>query len=139
MLNYLVCYADTDAGGVMHHARYIELAEHGYHHWLRQRGLSCRNLGREHALSLVVHEVAAKYRRAVLLEDEIRIDTRLHAVDRKGLEWQTTILKDGALAFSLLTKMVCLGGAERALTTVPGFLIERLADEVGVAMFAVAE
>ena len=139
MINYLVCYADTDAGGVLHHARYIELAEHGYHGWLRHRGLSFRKLGLDHGLSLVVYDLAAKYKAPIFLEDEIRVDTRLHALDRKGLEWKTRIRKGDDIAFSMSTKMACLAGATRSIVSVPDFLIARLTPEVGVAMFAGTE
>ena len=140
MGNYLVSYADTDAGGVLHHARYIELAEHGYHGWLKHRGLSFRNLGRDHDLSLVVYEITAKYKSAVFLEDEIGVETRLHALDRRGLEWKTRIFRDdGELAFSMLTKMACLAVTTRSIVSVPDFLIERLGAQVGAEMFAGAE
>lgn len=139
MIDYLVCYADTDAAGVLHHARYIELAEHGYHRWLKHRGLSCGKLGRDYDLSLVVYDIAARYKSAVFLEDEIRIDTRLHALDRTGLEWQTRILRGDDLVFSIVTRMACLAGAARSLVSVPNFLLERLTPEVGRAMFSCAK
>lgn len=139
MIDYLVSYADTDAGGVLHHARYIELAEHGYHAWLKHRGLSFRKLSQDHDLSLVVYDLAAKYKSAIFLEDEIRIETQLHAIDRKSLEWKTRILKNEDIAFSVLTKMACIAVTTRSIVSVPDFLLKRLEAEVGTVMFAGAE
>lgn len=139
MFNYLVSYADTDAGGVLHHARYIELAEHGYHDWLKQRGMSFRMLGRDHDLALVVYDIAAKYKSAVFLEDEIQVETRLHAIDRRGLEWKTLILKSDDIAFSMSTKMACRAGATRSIVSVPDFLLQRLGAEIDASMLAGAE
>jgi acyl-CoA thioester hydrolase len=136
MIDYLVSYADTDAGGVLHHARYVELAEHGYHAWLKHRGLSFRKLSKDHDLSLVVYDLAAKYKSAIFLEDEIRIETQLHAIDRKSLEWKTRILKNEDIAFSVLTKMACIAVTTRSIVSVPDFLLRRLEAEVGTVMFA---
>ncbi len=140
MFNYLVSYADTDAGGVLHHARYIELAEHGYHDWLKRRGMSFRMLGRDHDLSLVVYDIAAKYKSAIFLEDEIKVETRLHAIDRRGMEWKTLIVKsDDVVAFSMSTKMACRAGMTRSIVSVPDFLIQRLEAEIDASMPAGAE
>ncbi|MDR2012685.1 MAG: acyl-CoA thioesterase [Rhodanobacter sp.] len=139
MIDYLVSYADTDAGGVLHHARYIELAEHGYHAWLKHRSLSFRKLSQEHDLSMVVYDLAAKYKSAIFLEDEIQIATQLHAIDRKGLEWNTRILKNEVIAFSVRTKMACIAVATRSIVSVPDFLLKRLEHEVGIVMFVGAE
>jgi acyl-CoA thioester hydrolase len=73
MSTHLVSYSDTDAGGVLHHAKYIEIAERGYHWWLKKRNTSFRNLNLDHNLSLVVYDLSAKYKSAIFLEDEIRI------------------------------------------------------------------
>lgn len=139
MLNYFVSYADTDAGGVLHHARYIELAEQGYHSWLKGRGLSFRKLGRDHNLSLVIYDIAAEYKSAIFLEDEILIETHLNAIDRRGLEWKTRILKGEDVAFSMLTKMACLASTTRSIVSVPDFLVEQLGHEESDAMSTGAE
>ena len=138
MIDYLVSYADTDAGGVLHHARYVELAEHGYHAWLKHRGLSFRKLSQDHDLSMVVYDLAAKYKAAIFLEDEIGIETELHAIDRKGLEWNTRVLKNGVTAFSVRTKMACIAVTTRSIVSVPDFLLKRLEPEVGAVMFSAA-
>lgn len=133
-LTHLVSYADTDAGGVLHHARYIELAERGYHHWLKRRQLSFRKLGRDHDITLVVVDLVARYRAAVRFEDEIRIVTRLHAIDRGGLEWRTRFINNDALSFTLTTKMACIDSMTRTIVTVPEFLVAKLGDEIEDAL-----
>lgn len=137
MITHLVSYSDTDAGGVLHHARYIELAERGYHAWLKRKGLSFSRIGRDHGLSLVVCDMSARYRSAVFLEDEIRIETHLNEVDRHGLQWRTRILKGESVAFSMLTKMVCLDSGTRSIISVPDSLIAWLGSETGIGAGAV--
>lgn len=131
MSTYLVSYADTDAGGVLHHAKYIELAEMGRHWWLKSRDLSFSGLNHEHRLSFVVHDIVAKYKSSIYLEDEINVITRLNSIDRKGLEWLTHIKKKDDLSFTMTTIMVCLNAITRSIVSVPSFLISRLEPEVG--------
>ena len=123
-------YADTDAAGVLHHARYIELAERGYFHWMKRRNMSFRKLGRDHHLTLVVYDITARYRAAVQLEEEIQIVTRLQAIDRRGLEWKTLIMKGAQVSFSMLTKMACVDNTNKRIISVPDFLVLTLGNEV---------
>lgn len=130
---YFVSYADTDAGGVLHHAKYIEFAERGRHSWLKARNISFRNLNRKHSISLVIYDIAAKYKSPVFLEDEIQVVTRLTEIDKKGLEWTTSITKDDNLSFSMLTKMVCLNSETKSIVSVPDFLIAKFTIEAEIA------
>jgi len=133
MNQYLVSYADTDAGGVLHHAKYVELAERGRHQWLKHRRLSFSQLTKKHGLSLVVHDISAKYKSAVYLEDEVKVNTRLKQIDRKGLEWITDIKKAGKVSCKVITKMVCLNAATKSIVSVPNFLISELGSEIDPA------
>jgi acyl-CoA thioester hydrolase len=130
MVAHVIAYSDTDAGGVMHHARYIELAERGYHQWFKQRGMSFRTLHREHGLSLAVYDISARYKSPIFLEDEIDIVTTLESIDRRGLVWRTCLIRNGAVAFSMSTTMVCIQSVTKSIVSVPDFLISKLAGEV---------
>jgi len=129
-MNHLVSYADTDAAGVLHHARYIELAERGYLEWMKRRNLSFRKLNLDHNVTLVVCDITARYRAAVLLEEEVQIVTKLQAIDRTGLHWKTVIMKDGQVSFSMLTKMACVDNVTKTIISVPDLFVARLVSEV---------
>ena len=129
-IQHMISYADTDAAGVLHHARYIELAERGYLHWMKRRNLSFRKLGLDHSVTLVVLDILARYRAAVQFEEEVRIVTRLQAIDRRGLDWKTLIMKDDQVSFTMLTKMACVHTATRTIVSVPDALMSRLGGEV---------
>ena len=129
-MKHLVSYADTDAAGVLHHARYIELAERGYLAWMRRRNLSFRKVGLDHNVTLVVYDISARYRAAVQFEDEVQIVTRLQAIDRKGLDWKTLIMRGDQMSFSMLPRMACVDIATKTIISVPDFLVSLLAGEV---------
>ena len=42
--HFSICYADTDAGGVVYHSRYIDMAERARMEMLHELGISCRDL-----------------------------------------------------------------------------------------------
>jgi acyl-CoA thioester hydrolase len=115
---------------VLHHARYIELAERGYLDWMKCRNLSFRKVTLDHNVTLVVYDIAARYRAAVQFEEEVQIVTRLQAIDRKGLDWKTLIMKGDQVSFSMLTKMACVDIATKTIISVPDFLVSMLVSEV---------
>ncbi|NVZ18759.1 acyl-CoA thioesterase [Pseudomonas costantinii] len=127
MVPYVVAFADTDAGGVMHHARYIELAEYGYHAWFRERSMALSRIGSEHGFSMVVRRLTAKYLAPIFLEDEVCIHTCLSSIDRTGLNWETDITKAGKRCLQLSTRMVCLERGSRTILPVPASIIALLA------------
>jgi acyl-CoA thioester hydrolase len=129
-INYVISYADTDAAGVLHHARYLEIAERGYLAWARQRGFSFQEWSRDHNVTLVVCSVNARYRAAAKFEEEIQVVTRLQAVDRKGLDWKTLIMKDDQVLFSMLTGMACVDGTTKTIISVPDAFVAMLAGQV---------
>ncbi len=114
----------------MHHARYIELAERGYLEWMKSRNLSFSKLGHDHNVTMVVYDIAARYRVALFFEEEVQVVTRLQAIDRKGLDWKTLMMKGDQVSFSMLTKMACVDNATKTIVSVPEFLVSRLGIEV---------
>jgi len=126
MGTYLVSYADTDAGGVMHHARYVELAERDRHVWLKLCNLPFSKISEKYGLSLVVHNIAAKYKQPLFLEDEVNIHTYLNSVDRSGLVWTTYVNKEHNTVCKLTTRMVCVDINTKSIVSVPTSLISEL-------------
>ncbi len=71
-----VGYADTDQGGVVHHAVYLRWLEQGRVEFLRARGVDFRTLEQEQHLTLVVVEAKVRYLRAARFDDVLTIKTR---------------------------------------------------------------
>lgn len=71
-----VRFAETDQMGIAHHSAYIVWMEAARVEWLRERGMSYRQL-EEEGVSLAVSAIDVQYRVAARFDDEIEIDTRL--------------------------------------------------------------
>jgi hypothetical protein len=79
---------------------------------------------------MVIYDITARYRAAVQFEEEVLIVTRLQAIDRKGLDWSTRIMRGDQVSFSMLSKMACVDNASKTIVSVPDVLLSTLLREV---------
>ena len=70
IFNFSVAYADTDAFGIMYHARHIEIAERARSNWSKDIVLPDGDAG------FVVRELNIKYFHPLLLNDDFIVETR---------------------------------------------------------------
>ncbi len=82
-----VRFADTDPMGVVYHARYLEWFEAARTELIRAKGISYKEI-EEKGLSLPVIEAFCRYRRSVVYDELIRIETRLTDLDRLKLRME---------------------------------------------------
>ena len=64
---YRVYYEDTDAGGIMYHARYINWCERARIEFMMALGLSCSELANQQ-IQMVVRHIDAHYLKPAKLE-----------------------------------------------------------------------
>ncbi len=70
-----VYYEDTDAGGVVYHARYLAYAERARTEALRQAGAPHAALMHDHGLAFVVRRAEMDYLRPARLDDALSVVT----------------------------------------------------------------
>jgi acyl-CoA thioester hydrolase len=70
-----VYYEDTDAGGVVYHARYLAFAERARTEALRDAGLPHADMLREHGVIFMVRRLDLEYLRPARLDDVLTIRT----------------------------------------------------------------
>jgi acyl-CoA thioester hydrolase len=75
-----VYYADTDAGGVVYHAKYLDIAERARTEALRDAGLPHGRMLEEHDCQFMVRRVNLEYFRPARLDDRLVIATRTLAM-----------------------------------------------------------
>ena len=76
-IDFRIYYEDTDAGGVVYHARYLGLAERARTEAIRAQGRSASDLLAEYGLAFVVRQAVIDYRAPLRLDDIVRVTTRL--------------------------------------------------------------
>ena len=85
--NFRIAYADTDADGVVYHARYIEIAE-------RARMEASKDIIETDGF-FVVAELAIKYKKPLKIKDEIIVETIFKKPRTASMQVEQNFTKDG--------------------------------------------
>ena len=85
-LTLRVYYEDTDAGGIMYHARYLAFAERARTEALREAGVPHGELLAVHGLFFVVRRAEIDYLRPVRLDEELAVETEPWAAGAATVE-----------------------------------------------------
>ncbi|MDA3957391.1 YbgC/FadM family acyl-CoA thioesterase [Oceanispirochaeta sp.] len=103
-----VYYSDTDAGGVVYHSRYIDMAEHGRSELIRLLGGDQKSLLDESGLAFVVRSLNVSYNRPAFLDDMLSVRTRLSKCENFTLIFDQKIYRDNELLTELEVKIGCI-------------------------------
>ncbi len=94
-----VYFQDTDAGGVVYHANYLNFMERARTEWLRTYGYSNAGLMKELGVVFVVRSLKLDYLRPALLDDILSITAQIRDIGRSRISLlQTVQRKDEVLA-----------------------------------------
>lgn len=93
---FSIAYADTDAGGIVYHARYVEIAERARMKWLNNQVPTNGDVG------FVIRELSMKYIKPLKLADEFVVESQLLKVGTASLVVEQKFVKDGDV-YAILT------------------------------------
>lgn len=110
---------DTDAGGIVFHAKYLHFMERARTEWVRTKGVALRS-GLAENISYVVQKLAIHYRKAGKLDDELLVTAELVGLGRVWMEFRQEVIRqsDNELLASADVKVACVAldtGRPRAL------------------------
>jgi len=110
-----IYYEDTDAGGVVYHARYLGFFERGRTEFFRAHGLSVRNLHEEGSIFPVVR-MEIDFRAPARLDDLVRVETELLEAGRTSFVMGQRVVRvdDGTLLVAGKVTLVCTGPEMKA-------------------------
>jgi len=118
---FTIAYADTDAAGIVYHARYLEIAERARMDWLKG------NAPPEGDLGFVIKEITIKYLRALRVWDEIIVETTATNVGAASLTVEQKMMKDGEI-YAILTGTAAYLGANMKPKRIPEAIISKITD-----------
>lgn len=78
---FRVYYEDTDASGVMYHARYLAFFERARTEYLRALGFGQQQLMEQYNVAFTLSDLQVKYRQPARLDDELIVSV---AVEKAG-------------------------------------------------------
>jgi len=109
-----VYYSDTDCGGIVYHARYLDFAEHARTEMLREIAVSHRIEGAKtklfESLSIVfvVKSISADYQSPAYLDDLLVVETVAESIKRFSLTFVQTVKRDDQVLCVIKVKVGCL-------------------------------
>ncbi|WP_293373298.1 YbgC/FadM family acyl-CoA thioesterase [Nevskia sp.] len=103
-----VQYADTDAGGVVHHAACLRWFEAARAEWLGAHGIEAAALHRDSGLVLAITAVQIAFKRPAMLDDRLLIQTRVLTVGRSSIELGQQAMIDGVPCIDSRFSLVCV-------------------------------
>ena len=89
-----VYYEDTDAGGVVYHAKYLNFFERCRTEWLRQLGYEQDELRETHNLLFVVSALNINYLQPALFNQQLKVTTKVTDLGASRLIMEQEILLD---------------------------------------------
>ncbi len=81
-----IYYEDTDAGGVVYHARYLHFLERARTEWLRFLGIDATQMRAESGMVFVVAKACLTYHAPLHLDDQAWVVTRIQRLKGVRLE-----------------------------------------------------
>jgi acyl-CoA thioester hydrolase len=123
---FSIAYADTDAGGIVYHARYIEIAERARMKWLGRDALPARphsegRLGKASLpdIGFVIRELTVKYKKPLKLGDEFIVETRATDIGAASIKIEQKFVKNNEI-YAILTGTAAYIGADMKPKRIPG-------------------
>jgi acyl-CoA thioester hydrolase len=90
-----VYWEDTDGGGVVYHARYVQYFERARTEWLRALGIDQAELQREHDLVFAIRDLRIAYLRPARMDDLLQVSAEPEAPGRASLRFRQVMRRDG--------------------------------------------
>ena len=109
-----VYYEDTDLAGIVYYANYLKFIERGRSEWLRELGVDQRVL-KQQGLVFAVRRVEADYLSPARFDDQLVVESSLHAQTPARIVIDQRVLREGAALFVARVTVVCLGEGGRPL------------------------
>ena len=103
-----VYWEDTDAGGVVYHARYAYFLERARSEWLRALGVEQGALRERDDVVFAVRSLRMDFLRPARLDDLLECSAELVHVGGASLRFDQRIRRDGELLLSAEVRAACL-------------------------------
>jgi acyl-CoA thioester hydrolase len=123
-LDLRVYYEDTDFSGRVYHASYLRFMERGRTEWLRALGFEHGVLSDQQGLVFAVRGLQIEYLVSAVMDDLLRVETRLAGIRGAVIEFDQLILRGSERIAEAKVRVVALKNGRA--TRIPRELRARL-------------
>ena len=99
-----VYYEDTDAGGVVYHANYLNFMERARTEWLRALGFEQTTLKDDLDIIIVVHSLSISFKKPAYFNDMLEIHCDIVKIGHGSIEMAQTITRNSELLINAHVK-----------------------------------
>jgi len=117
-----VYFQDTDAGGVVYHANYVNFMERARTEWLRSFGYSNAAMMKELGVMFVVRSLTVDYLKPAALDDLLTLTTQIKDLGRSRVTLLQTVSREDELLTEGEVHLVCVGAETFKPVSVPDML-----------------
>lgn len=121
-----VYFQDTDAGGVVYHASYVNFMERARTEWLRTHGYSNAGLMKEFGVVFVVRTIKVDYLKPALLDELLDVTAQITDIGRSRLNLLQTVRRGDEVLTEAEVHLVCVSVGSFKPVSVPEVLSKRL-------------
>ncbi|MGA7595016.1 MAG: tol-pal system-associated acyl-CoA thioesterase [Gallionella sp.] len=125
-LQIRVYFQDTDAGGVVYHANYLNFMERARTEWLRTYGHSNAGLMKDFGMVFVMRSVKLDYLKPALLDDALDVTAQIKDIGRSRLTLLQTVCRGDELLTEAEVHLVCVSLENFKPVSVPEILRNQL-------------
>ncbi|NMT63859.1 tol-pal system-associated acyl-CoA thioesterase [Marinobacter orientalis] len=118
---------DTDAGGIVYHATYLNYMERARTEWVRSRGVGLR-AGLADNVSYVVQRLSIHYGAPARLDDELRVTAEPVAFGRVWMDFRQQVVRipDEVVLASADVRVACIALDSGRPRRLPANMLELL-------------
>ena len=106
-----VYWEDTDAGGVVYHARYVAFLERARTEWMRTLGYGQESLRTAHGLVFAVRAMEMDFRAPARLDDVLQVTVALRECRRASLVVDQAVERDSLRLLDARVRLAALDAA----------------------------
>jgi acyl-CoA thioester hydrolase len=121
-----IYYQDTDTGGVVYHARYLDYFERARMEWLRAIGFEARALSAQYSVMFVVRSIVVDYLVPGQLDDLLESTLGVVQAGAALLKLNQSILREAQTLVNAEVDLACVDAQQFRPTRLP----DALRDEV---------
>ncbi|MDR2876181.1 MAG: tol-pal system-associated acyl-CoA thioesterase [Methylobacillus sp.] len=121
-----VYYEDTDGGGVVYHANYLNFMERARTEWLRALGFEQDALRVDPGILFVMREVRLKYKKPACFNDMLEVVTELTDAGRSLLQFRQTISRGDDVLTDAEVEVVCVDAGRFKPIAIPPSVREKI-------------
>ena len=106
-----IYWEDTDAGGVVYHARYVAFMERARTEWMRALGFGQERMRSEHGMVFAVRSMEMDFIRPARLDDALQVSATLVQCRRASMVFAQQVLRDGLVLLDAQVRIAALDAA----------------------------